>query len=46
MTWHTSHAITSPIRALDPLGFPIQRERICLTHLCENKFELALLGFF
>ncbi|KAF7835184.1 uncharacterized protein G2W53_010043 [Senna tora] len=35
----------SPIRGLDPVGFPIQRERICLTHLCDNAFELVLLEF-
>ncbi|KAF7835191.1 uncharacterized protein G2W53_010050 [Senna tora] len=46
MTGHSSHLISSPIRALDPLGFPIQHERICLTHLCDNTFELVLPEFF
>ncbi|KAF7814955.1 uncharacterized protein G2W53_028924 [Senna tora] len=46
MTCHTTHAIKSPIRALDPLGFPIQRERIRLPNLCDNTFELVLLEFF
>ncbi|KAF7801150.1 uncharacterized protein G2W53_044913 [Senna tora] len=46
MTWQTSHAIRSPIRALDLLGFQIQRERILLTPLCDNTFELVLLDFF
>ncbi|KAF7801151.1 uncharacterized protein G2W53_044914 [Senna tora] len=46
MTWHTSYAITSSIRALDPLGFPLQRKRIRLTHLGDKTFELVLLGFF
>ncbi|KAF7800560.1 uncharacterized protein G2W53_045011 [Senna tora] len=40
------HAITSPIRALDPFGFPIQREGIGLTHMCDNTFELLLFEFF
>ncbi|KAF7808166.1 uncharacterized protein G2W53_040327 [Senna tora] len=34
MTWHTFHAITSPIRALNPLGFlnTTRSDRHVLTH--------------
>ncbi|KAF7835194.1 uncharacterized protein G2W53_010053 [Senna tora] len=45
MAWHTTHAIMSPIRALNPLRFTIQRGGVCLTHLDDKTLELLHLGF-
>ncbi|KAF7839142.1 uncharacterized protein G2W53_007624 [Senna tora] len=46
MTSHSFHAIMSPIRALNPLGFPITMEAIGLTPLCNDTFDLYFLNSF
>ncbi|KAF7839114.1 ribonuclease H [Senna tora] len=46
MTSYTFHAITSPIRALNPLGFPNTTRIDRFTHLCNNTFDLYFLNSF